>query len=214
MIIQRVIKGIGGITQAEATGMFAGGIQCNWWRKVRTLPVNEVPQRLTARNLDWHQNRYSDPDPQEGNEEFYRHTPFISTTAGGVVRDPSAGLNVLRPAWLIALEFATDGWSTDGYLFHCYLFVLGKPTVAHESFSEELRELNVYTGFSPFQPEGEITAKIAIPPAQIEKFAFYSIADIRTAFSQGRIPTPSSEVLNSQWYRPPEEISNIRDVLA
>ena len=213
MIVQKVIKGIGGIQRNEAENMLREGILCNWWRKVRTLPEIEVQQRLNERNLFWHQNRYLDPDPSESGEPFHEHSPFISTTAGTVERDAGMSRNIVHPAWLVALEFATDGWLRDGYLFHCYLFVLGRPTVEHRSFSEELRELNVYVGFSPYQPEGEITAKINIPPTQIEKFCFYEINSIRNDLTAGRIPIPSDEVPNVPLYRPPEELSNIRNVI-
>jgi len=214
MIVQKAIRGVGGITKAKADDAFRFGILCNWWNKVSTMPEIEVYQRLTERNLYWHQNRYNDPDPQEGGEDFYKHSPFISTTAGSIERDPSAGLNILHPAWLVALEFATDGWTRDAYLFYCYLFVIGKRSVPHRPFSEELRELNVYTGFSAFQPEGEIAAKINIPPTQIEKYAFYPIAGIRQDLASGRIPAPAQEVLNQITYRSPEEVSNIRDFLS
>src|SRR5207249_738666 len=120
MIIQRVIKGISGISRTEAQRVLSVGIVCNWWRKVDPLPRSEVPLRLTDRNLSWHQNRYTDPDPTEGGEEFRRHTPFISTTAGTVQRDTVMSTNTLTPAWQIALRFATDGWKTDGCLFYCY----------------------------------------------------------------------------------------------
>lgn len=180
MIVQKVIRGIGGISEAEADKLFQQGILCNWWNKIGTMPEIEVHQRLTERNLYWHQNRYSDPDPQEGGEEFYKHTPFISTTAGSIERNPSAGLNILHPAWLVALEFATDGWTRDACLFYCYLFVIGKRSVPHRPFSEELRELNIYTGYSAFQPEGEIAAKINIPPTQIEKYAYYTLSGIQS----------------------------------
>lgn len=214
MIIQKVIKGLGGINRSQADEMFRAGIICNWWRKIGTMPETGVYERLTARNLYWHQNRFLDPDPDDGNEPFHKHTPFISTTAGAVERDPAAGINILTPAWLVALEFATDAWQRDGYLFHCYVFVLGKQSIPHRPFSEEVRELNIYTGFSPFQPEGEVTAKINIPPTQIEKYSFYDIASVRNALAAGQLPAPSYEATNSQNYRPPEEISNIRGVLS
>lgn len=214
MIIQRVIKGIGGISKPEARSILKSGIPCNWWRNVIALPNSEIPKRLTNRNLFWHQNRYSDPDPLEAGQPFCEHTPFISTTAGTVERDRNLYQNIVHPAWLVALEFATDQWRRNGYLFHCYLFVLGRPTVRHRQFSEELRELNVYTGYSPYQPEGEITAKIIIPPTQIEKFSFYEIKSVRNGLSAGRMPKPNDEVLNQGMYRPPEEVSNIRDVLS
>jgi hypothetical protein len=212
MIVQRVIKGIGGISRTEAEALLRGGIVCNWWRNVNPLPEAEISQRLTNRNLYWHQNRYDYPDPVEGGQQFFLHTPFISVTAGTVERDAGIRRNIIQPAWLVALEFATDIWSRDGFLFHCYVFILGKPTVHHRQFSEELRELNIYTGFSLYQPEGEITAKIIIPPTQIEKLSFYKIASVRADLAGGRLPAPTYEIRNAV-YRPPEELSNIRGVL-
>jgi hypothetical protein len=214
MIIQRVIKGIGGISRLEAERLLQEGIICNWWRNVDPLPNADIPRRLTDRNLWWHQNRYSDPDPLEMGRPFYEHTPFISTTAGTIERDPSMSRNIMHPAWLVALAFATDGWLRNSYLFHCYVFVLGKPGVQHRQFCEELRELNVYTGYSPYQPEGEITAKIIIPPTQIEKASFYDIASVRNDLAAGRLPAPDDEIINQGMYSSPDELSNMRDVLS
>jgi hypothetical protein len=140
-------------------------------------------------------------------------TPFISTTAGTVERDTFAHSNMLTPAWLSALSFATDLWTCDGYLFYCYVFIIGKRAIGHQGLAEELRELNIYTGFSPFQPEGEITAKIVIPPSQIERAEVWSMVKMRSDLSAGRIPTPDGEVLNSM-YLPPEDYNNVREVLA
>jgi hypothetical protein len=213
VIIQKVIKGITDLRENDAKGLLAAGITCRWWQKVNPLPNKEIPQRLTDRNLEWHQNRYDDPDPTENNEVFGAHTPFISTTAGTVDRDEAYRRNVIYPAWQVALEFATNGWQQDGWLFYCYLFVLGRRSVRHQGFSEEIRELNVYTGFSLFQPEGEIVAKIIIPPAQIEKCEWYEIAEVSNALDNGRRPRPSRTERNPLYYVPPERIANIRDVL-
>jgi len=213
MILQHAVKGIGGISASDAQHILAGGIICNWWRKVNPLPDPEIPLRLTERNLDWHQNRYDDLDPLEGNEPFGRHTPFISLTAGTVERDALRMRNVVHPAWLVALEFATDGWRRDGYLFYCYVFILGRRSVPHRAFAEEIRELNIYTGFSPFQPEGEISAKINIPPTQIERFEFYEISRVNRDLAAGLIPRPTTTEPNLALFRPPDEISNVRALL-
>jgi hypothetical protein len=213
VIIQRVLKGINGIQAADADQMLRQGIVCNWWRQVNPLPTHEIPLRLTQRNLDWHQNRYDDPDPDEQNEPFRLHTPFISVTAGTVERDAVAMHNLIYSAWQVALEFATDGWSSDGCIFYAYVFVLGRNSVPHQAFSEELRELNVFTAFSPFQPEGEITAKIVIPPAQIEKCEFYDIASVHNDLASGRLPVPMHTFLNGAFFQPPDNISNVRDCL-
>jgi hypothetical protein len=71
MIIQKVIKGINNISRDEAKHTLQVGIICRWWQEVNQLPQNEVPQRLTERNLFWHQNFYQEFDPNENNQPFY-----------------------------------------------------------------------------------------------------------------------------------------------
>lgn len=212
MIIQMAIKGISELGQTDAERILSGGIICNWWRKVALLPSAEIPHRLTDRNLDWHQNHYDDPDPLEGGERFGLHTPFISVTAGTVERDTALARNIMHPARDVALRFATNSWKSDGYLFYCYLFVLGRKSVPHQVFSEEVRELNVNTAFSWFQTEGEITAKICIPPAQIEKAEYYEISKVLADIARGQLPKPTTTSMNGL-YQPPENIANIRAVL-
>lgn len=93
--------------------------------------------------------------------------------------------------------------------------MVGRQTVKHEALSEELRELNVYTGFSPFQPEGEITAKISIPPAQIEKAEFLSAADAYDAVQNEVLPVfdPSRTIVNPLFVDP-SDYNNVRKALA
>jgi len=214
MIIQHVIKGVKGIANdAQAQSIMDVGIKCRWWQNNDPLPANQIADRLTDRNLDWHQNHYSDPDPAEASgEPFFEHTPFISTTAGSVERDQYLFTNTRTPARKIALKFATDDWAADGYLFYCYLFVLGRPTIPLQQFSEEVRELNIYTGYSAFQPEGEITAKIWIPTAQIERVEFWSLADAKKT-GAGQITPSTVRVFSNSRYVPPEKLNNVREYL-
>ena len=212
MIIQEVLKGISDIDEHDVEVIFSSGIVCNWWRKVGILPSNEVPLRLTARNLHWHQNRYDDPDPMEGNEEFRKHTPFISTTAGSIERDAFNEINILYPAWWEALKFATNFWKTDGWIFYCSAWILGRKAIGHQAFSEELRELHVYSDFSLFQLEGEITAKIQIPTAQIQRAEEWRLSDVQAALENGDIPSAFQTKLNSRFIDP-STYSNVRAAL-
>ena len=214
MIIQQVLKGISGINEGDVDAIFASGIICNWWRNIGLLPAAEVPPRLTERNLYWHQNRYEEPDPLWGNIEFKEHTPFISTTAGSVERDAFNRTNTLYPAWWEALRFATNFWTTDGWIFYCYAWIFGKKTFEHRAFSEELRELHIYSDFSLYQLEGEITAKIQIPTAQIEKAEQWRLSDILTAVSNGNLPTPVQTKFNDDFFSDPSTYNNVRSVLA
>jgi hypothetical protein len=214
VIIQQVIKGIAGLNDAEVQVVFHEGILCNWWRNQPQglLPQAQIPGKLTDRNLDWHQNSYEQPDPLESGQKFSLNTPYISTTAGTVTRDLASKTNTLTPAWKIALYFATDGWTKDGWLFHCHLFIIGKRAPALRSFSEELRELNIYQGFSIYQPEGEITAKIDIPTAQIERADFWSLKDAQDALAKQALPSASKSLPNPNFVKP-DDLSNIRGFL-
>ena len=214
MIIQKVIKGLGGLADGvdPIPVVFVNGLICRWWQEVNPLPMAMVSGRLNERNLSWHQNHYEDLDPQQHNEPFCKKTPFLSTTAGTVERDIFFQTNAIHPAWIQALQFATDGWSRDGFLFYCYVFVLGKKALAHSMFAEELRELNIYTGYSPFHPEGEVTAKISIPTGQIEKAEYWSLTKMASDLANNRLPTPDRVETNPK-YLPPDDYSNVRDLL-
>ncbi len=177
-----------------------------------TLPRHEVVARLTEQNLDWHQNSFQKPDPTQGNQPFSVNTPFISTTAGTVARDTVNRTNTLTPAWKTALYFATDHWRTDGWLFYCHLFLVGKPAVEVEAFSEELRELNIYTAFSPFYVEGEITAKIVIPTVQIERADYWSLSEAKSAVAARKLPMASRSRSNPH-YKSADSYNNLRKLL-
>jgi hypothetical protein len=212
VIIQRVIKGISGLSDPDVDYIFQRGILCNWWRTQGQLIQKKIPDKLTERNLDWHQNSFNQPDPLEAHQTFSLNTPFISTTAGTVERDTANRTNTLTPAWKTALYFATNRWRTDGWLFYCHLFLIGRRAIAMESFSEELRELNIYPGFSPVHPEGEITAKLVIPTAQIERAEFWSLSAARNAWNSGQLPQPAYTLLNPNFVDA-QNFNNLRDFL-
>jgi len=205
MILQKVLKGIAGITDTDAQDIFAGaGITCNWWRNADEgeLPVNEIPDRLNEYNLFRHLNDY----PVFGSE-----TPFISTTAGGVERDAANAINLRFSAFITALGFATNHFTTSGAIFYGYVNVLGKKSIKMEEFAEETRELNIWHDFQPYHREGEIVAKIAIPPAHLEKAEIFDGPTALRALLAHQIPL-GLRVSNPR-YVPPTEICNIRDVI-
>ncbi len=212
MIIQRVIKGIGGLTDQDVDAIFEGGIPCNWWRTKGKLLQHLVPGKLTDSNLDRHRHAFKAPDPNEGGAPFYQNTPFISTTAGTMNREVANRTNTLTPAWRPALFFATNRWKTDAWLFYCHLFVIGRAATPMEAFSEEVRDMNIYPDFSPFLPEGEITAKLVIPAAQIERADFFPLADARNAWNNGRLPSAAKSRSNRNFVKP-ESYNNLRDCL-
>lgn len=216
MIIQSVIRGMHGITLTQARTILDTGIECNLCRNRGPIPYIEIPKVLNERNLEWHQDHYNHNDPAyipTPNEEFRHHTPFISTTAGTIER--RKGQNVTWRAIDMALRFATDGFKVDGYLFYCDLFVLGRSAVELQAFSEELRELNVRPRYSGYQIEGEILAKILIPPAQIERADFFDVSNVNAALSAGSMPVPDpARSITNSLYVSPSRYSNVRTVIS
>jgi hypothetical protein len=222
MIIQKVIKGItGDLSQDEARKILVTGIKSNWLRLVPQPAEEEIQERLTEENLRWHQNYYKNSYPGPGGEPFGKTTPFISTTAGTVeVKIVERNGKVSSPTnepflpWKIALDFATKFKSRDdGYLYFCYIFILGKKSIRHRGFSEELRDLNLYTEGSPFHYQGEITAKLIIPSVQIERLEHWSYSKALQDLSDGKDPGPIDDPIPNDLYERPEEICNLRELL-
>lgn len=207
MFVQWCIKGVRGITDDEARGVIdsRAGVQCRWWRNVKTITPPQIADKLTQANLDLHVNHYGDPDPATG-RPFCDGTPFISMAAGSVERSVFLQTNIAHPARLVALDFATAGGTTDGYLFICYVIVGLRPAVGVAAVSEEVRELNTYRRYSAFQTEGEITAKIYIPANQIQRCEAYSVT------RPGVVNPRPDWVHVNRHFEDPVTISNIREL--
>jgi hypothetical protein len=212
MFFQKVLKGIPDLTSGEANESFVGGIICNWWRRVHRISPQEIAQKLTERNLDWHLNHYGDPDPLMSDAPFSENTPFISVTAGTVEREEFFRRNIVFDPFITALRFATRDFSTAGYIFYAYVFTLGRQSIDLRAFAEEVRELNIYRHFLPFHPEGEITAKIEIRGPQIERWEQYDGPAALAALQSADVPQAVSSRSNPL-YCPPERYCNIRGLV-
>jgi hypothetical protein len=117
MIFQKVLKGISIQREHDARKILEDlGIVCNRWRNAGgPLTPQDIRERLTDRNVEWHLNHYDDPDPMEHGDKFSFNTPFISTTAGCVERDARSGRNPAFSALITAVKFATLNFTTpDG----------------------------------------------------------------------------------------------------
>lgn len=169
MYIQWFVKGIAGPTalgrddgldKFDAFSLISmrHGIVSNWWRNQGTISPQETQAVLTPYNLDRHLHDY---------QNFGSISPFISLASGCVERDMIYGRNNIWSAVDTALDFATDCWMRPGTLFYGWTIVGLNPAVELGSVSEAVRELNTYQRWSPYQLEGEITAKVNIPANQI-----------------------------------------------
>ena len=201
MYLQYCVKGIAGatgrrpgITKEEAIAVMTGdrGIQSNWWRTKGRIAPEEVAAVLTDAHLARHLHDYA---------AFKEDTPFISLACGAVERDVVIQYNWIHSAIDIALMFATDNWTRPGALFFLWVATSHRPAVAVRSVAEPVRDLNIYHRWSPYQPEGEVTAKVHIPANQIEKLEWW-VPD----HGEGKIEY-EEENLN---YVKPEVLSDVR----
>jgi hypothetical protein len=222
MYFQKVVKGIAGLNRIEAEQMVkTDGITCNWWRKVGTITPAAIQAQLTEKAILCHLNQYDDPlpsthalaKPPYSAKTYGNVTPFISTTAGAIQRDKFRQRNIIFPPFLTALRFATNNFRTSGFIFYAYLCTLGKQAISFEGLAEEVRELHIYQQYLPFHHEGEITAKIIIPSAQIEKAIEYDGRSALQDLRKKQIPSPIGTPILNPAYAKPEAYANIRELL-
>jgi hypothetical protein len=128
-------------------------------------------------------------------------TPFISLSAGVIERDPTTRVAIPHSAWTTALDFATRGGTTEGYVFECWVQLPGNPAPELPGFGEEVRDLNLHRGFAWWHHEGEVAAKLVVPPRQIQRVTKFA-PDLR----------PIGGLVNHDFV-PPERISNIRQLV-
>jgi hypothetical protein len=160
VIVQWCCKGIPGLndTQVQAILLDGEGLLSSRWHYNSPRPVADALNALSEADLDAHLHDYA---------RVRQTTAYLSLSAGCVVRDPLAGVNVVHPARRTALAFATAWGTTAGWLFTCYVFVGINPAPEIPAVAEEVRELNHARPFSPYYPEGEVAAKIHVPSRQI-----------------------------------------------
>ena len=200
MYIQKFVKGIAGGAsgigwkEAKAMLLSGGGIYSNWWRGKSTITTAEVQQILTMQNLDRHLHDY---------DNFGHETPFISLASGCVSRNVLLKRNEIYSAVDTAIDFATDAFRHEGFLFYGWIVVGLNPAVEISTVAESVRDLNVYHGWSPFQLEGEITAKVHIPANQIERVELWGPASA----SGGCL-----DRFDNKDYIPPDPIANLREL--
>lgn len=209
MIFQMVLKGIAAIDRDDANHMLRAGILCQWWRRVTTLPRNEVPGRLTTSELYDHLNKYGETVPGEA-YTYGQNSPFISTTAGTYQATSDKAYKHI-PAEFTALKFATRNFRVDGAIFRAWLPVLGRPSLPLEPFAEEVRDVNQYSKAYGFHSQGEVVAKIVIPPSQIHSYVFVNGRAAGAALASGSVVV--TDFAANPMYVEPSDFVNVRDEL-
>lgn len=208
MIVQWCVKGLSLPSDEHARGLIDGrsGLVCRWWLKHNPLPRNEVDLKLTQQNLNLHVNHFKSVDPATG-LPFCEESPFISLSCGTVERDAVAKTNFVHTARHTALWFGTQfGAEREAYLYTCWVVLAPRSAVSVQGVAEEIRDLNTYRRYSPYQTEGEVTAKIIVPSNQIrgcEKWVW---------------DRPSNRI-EREWeylntgFTAPEALSNVRELI-
>jgi hypothetical protein len=208
MIVQWCVKGLNLANDTVARDIIdgRGGLVCNWWRRVGQITPAEQRDRLNPNSIDMHVNQFTTTDPATG-RPFSEDTPFISLSAGTVERDAVAKTNLVHRARRTALFFGTDfGRYPKAYLFICWVVLAPRSAIEIEGVAEEIRDLNTYRRYSPFQSEGEIAAKIIVPDNQIHSCEKWEIRPGDDHFHQSwASPNPR--------FTPPERLSNVRELI-
>ncbi|WP_104482788.1 hypothetical protein V5P93_002265 [Actinokineospora auranticolor] len=208
MIVQWCVKGLHLPSDATATAIVntGQGLLCNWWRRVGTITPAGIRTRLTEDDLERHVNHFDATDSGTG-ETYGANSPFISLSAGVVERDAIAKTNIAHRARRTAFHFGTGFGAVDhAYLFTCWVLLAPRRAVEIEGVAEEVRDLNTYRRFSPWQTEGEITAKVSVPDNQIrscERLEFSDRGRLRVAW---RLDNPR--------FTSPERLSNVRGLIS
>jgi hypothetical protein len=165
MVIQWCLKGIQerpSFSDNEASDLIDTGIKSNWLFNNPTVPVAQaipmVQGLLSLSALIMQVNNYA---------AVRTTSPYISLSAGVVVRDTPLGTRTY-PAWRSAVDFATDRGKVAGYIYRVWTIVTPKPSPGLMNVSDEVRNLNLFRAAWKYQHQGEVTAKLVIPPAQIE----------------------------------------------
>jgi hypothetical protein len=172
MLIQWCLKGIpeiaatskvDGFGDIEALNVLTSGLQSQWLRSTSAsslLPgLPNAVRQLSNAALDNHVNNYA---------AVKHNTPYVSLSAGVILPAPHFGGVSVRPAWQTALDFATSGGKTSGYIFRCWCIVAPKAIASLPAVADEVRDLNIFRRFWIFHDEGEIAAKLFVPSRQIE----------------------------------------------
>src|SRR5262245_34424261 len=136
MFFQKILKGISGLTPDLAAEILkVRGIESNWVRTGGSPGQQEIAERLTREELQWHLTRYEEPDMRTG-EPFGTTSPFISTTGGTSEQSSIAEEEraYVFSAFDIAAWFATVDYTQSGWIFYGYVFTIGRPSVEHAEF--------------------------------------------------------------------------------
>ena len=195
MVIQWCLKGISerpAFGDIEAEALLYSGIKSNWLFNNPSMPIERaiptVQNLLSLKALLTHVNNYA---------AVRTTSPYISLSAGVVLPDTALGSRKF-PAWRSAADFATEWGRSSGYIYRVWTIVTPQPSPRLMNVADEIRNLNLFDAAWKYQKQGEITAKLVVPPSQIESVVKVGADRRPTGFRRD----------NSTFVRP-ETISNL-----
>lgn len=217
VFFQHVLKGVTGLSYAEASKVLTGtGIECNWLRTSQPPTRREIGERqLTNDELIWHLTRYDDIEWRT-RKPFRQTTPFISTSAGTAEQSTTRGEERAYrfSAFDTACWFATCDYTTTGWVFYGYVYTIGRPSIELPEFAEEVRDLHTYPGGYIYHDEGEIVAKLLIPASHLQRCERYRGPELRQSLSSGAMPhLAADDVIHNPKYVDPMHYINVRGPL-
>lgn len=204
MIIQWCMKGLALTSDDVARAIVDDreGLICRWFREQGRISPQEIREKLTVDNLDRHVNHFMAIDPLT-RRPFAEGSPFISLCAGVVDRDAFSRTNYVRRALETALYFGSDfNKLPHAYVYTCWVILAPRPSVAIEGVAEEIRDLNAYRRYSPYQLQGEVTAKVFIPDNQIARCEKWQVKPARRLWTH-----------DNPRFTTPEQLTNVRELI-
>lgn len=192
VFVQKFYKGIAGLDKPAAEAAFTDGIRCRRIFKDPQASLLSLTQELTEDNLYKHVTEYG---------LFGHDTVFISLTAGTRGLDEQGGMFTPYAGWARALRFATHGGRVPGVVFEGWVIVLGTPSWHIPGVAEDLRDRHAYPRFNRFWDQGEVTAKLVIPGAQISRATLV------------REDTTPIETIANPDAMEPSRFSNVREIV-
>lgn len=138
------------------------GIMSNWivahGGTVMAVVQGASQNALSSTALDDHVNAY---------KKVAATTPYISLGAGCVEYQGKGKPPLVLPALATAVNFATRGGTTPGFIFRLWVVTAPKPAADIPGVAEDVRDLKLFSGFHRYHYQGEVTAKLYVPRRQI-----------------------------------------------
>ena len=211
MQINWCFKGIqenGAFGDAEASAVLsATGILSTWMLANQALPLAQAnidsQNALNASALDDHVNWYS---------SVAAHTPYISLSAGCMEYVGDSSAPIKYTALRTALDFATDGGTTSGYVFRCWVITCLKHAAELPGLAEEIRDLNLFANFYTYHIEGEVTAKLVVPRRQVQ-WVLKVGPNLRPIAASWANARPGMRALRNPDFVWPDRVSNVIEAI-